>query len=250
MKNYLIFAGTVEGRELAEYIADKKSDTIATICTATEYGGELLPKSKNLNIISKRLNENDIENLIKNDNFDAVIDATHPYAVIVSENIKEACNNLNISYYRIVRSEQEYDEYKNVLHFSSIDEALAFLKSTEGNILLTTGSKELHKFCELENYKDRVYARIIPNPDMTKHCFDLGFQGRHLMCMQGPFSEEINIALIHQFDIKYMVTKSSGKAGGFTEKLNACLKTNTKLLVIDRPYLENGFTLNEILDII
>ncbi len=33
--------------------------------------------------------------------------------------------------------------------------------------------------------------------------------------MQGPFSREMNIALIHQFDIAWMVSKESGRAGGF-----------------------------------
>ena len=82
-KNLLIFAGTTEGRQLIEYLINY-TDIIITACTATEYGKILLPVSERLSIISRRLDENAIYELICTNSFDAVIDTTHPYAVLVT----------------------------------------------------------------------------------------------------------------------------------------------------------------------
>ena len=57
----------------------------------------------------------------------------------------------------------------------------------------------------------------------------LGFKGRNLIAMQGPFSAEMNVALLHQTKAKYFVTKESGKAGGFEEKKKAARETGAVL---------------------
>lgn len=247
MKHFLIFAGTTEGRKLAEFFLTK--GVTLTVCTATEYGKILLPEHSLLTTISKRLNENDMYELMEKNQFDGVFDCTHPYAVIVSENIKTAAKKANLDYYRILRPKEELEDEDNIVYVASMEEAVDYLSNTEGNILTTTGSKELSKMLSLPNYKERVYARILSNPEMVKDSFELGFQGKHLICMQGPFSEEMNTAMIHQFDISYVLTKNSGKVGGFIEKVNSAKETGTILVVIGRPTVEtDGYVLDEILD--
>ena len=73
----------------------------------------------------------------------------------------------------------------------------------------------------------------------------LGFEGKHLIAMQGPFSEEMNLALLHQTRARYFVTKESGKAGGFEEKLKAAKKAGAVLIVIGRPQ-ERGRSVQEV----
>ena len=70
---------------------------------------------------------------------------------------------------------------------------------------------------------------------------DLGFSGKHLIAMQGPFSREMNLALLHQTEAKYLVKKESGKNGGFAEKLEAAEQAGAVLLVIGRP-IEEGLS--------
>jgi precorrin-6x reductase len=65
--------------------------------------------------------------------------------------------------------------------------------------------------------------------------------------MQGPFSQEMNTATLRQINAKYMVTKDSGKVGGFTEKIAAAHEAGAQLLVISRPTQEEGETLEELL---
>lgn len=245
MKHYLIFAGTTEGRELVEFLISKK-DVEITACTATEYGKILLPCASNLTVLSKRLEFEDMVALMQDTCFDGVYDTTHPYAVLVSKNILAAAREANVPYFRIVRPEEELEEDGRIVYVNSMEDAVSYLSDTTGNILSTTGSKELPALCRLPDYRERVYARILSNPEMVSSSFQLGFQGKHLICMQGPFSEELNTALIHQFHISYVLTKNSGKLGGFLEKVNSARQTDTTLVVIGRPTKEEGYTLEEI----
>ena len=71
-----------------------------------------------------------------------------------------------------------------------VEAAAAWLSSVEGNILVTTGSKELAIYTRIRDYEQRVYARILPSAEAVAQCRSLGFEGRHIIAMQGPFSEE------------------------------------------------------------
>ena len=259
MRHYLIFAGTTEGREFIEFLIEnteniehiehKKKEVQITACTATEYGKILLPSAPNLTVISKRLDYEDMVSLMKNSSFHSVYDATHPYATLASENILAAAKQTKLPYFRILRPEENFEDDGTIVHVNSMEEAVSYLSKTTGNILCTTGSKELAALCKLPDYQTRVYARILPNPEMVSFSYQLGFQGKHLICMQGPFSEELNTALIHQFHISYLLTKSSGKPGGFLEKVNSARQTGITLVVIGRPTKESGYTLEEIKNI-
>ena len=63
--------------------------------------------------------------------------------------------------------------------------------------------------------------------------------------MQGPFSAEMNLALLHQTEARYFVTKESGKAGGFGEKLEAAKEAGAILVAVARPG-EDGESLESV----
>ena len=106
--------------------------------------------------------------------------------------------------------------------------AVEYLKQTEGNVLLTTGSKELKAFTALPDFEKRLYARVLSTPEVATMAASLGFVGKHLICMQGPFSKELNTAMLKQFDAAYLVTKDSGKVGGFEEKLLSATRSRSQ----------------------
>ena len=74
----------------------------------------------------------------------------------------------------------------------------------------------------------------------------LGFEGRRLIAMQGPFSFALNQAMMEQFHIRWLVTKDGGAAGGFDEKASAASAAGAQLVVIRRPP-EQGETASEVL---
>lgn len=243
MYKVLVFAGTIEGRKIASFLANKGVKVYA--CVATEYGEEVFEEAQGVTIFTGRLEEGEMEQLIKVKDVDLVIDATHPYAVVVSENIKKACEAISKPYKRLLRSSDMQKVTKECMIVSSIEEAVEVLKDTTGNVLLTTGSKELKKYTALKDFEKRLYPRFLPGAKAIEDCLALGYPLKNLICMQGPFSEELNIALLKQIKASYMVTKESGKAGGFEEKLRAAKAAGVTLIVIGRPTKEEGLSLDE-----
>ena len=70
-------------------------------------------------------------------------------------------------------------------------------------------------------------------------------RGKHLIGMQGPFSRELNAAMLRQYDCRYLVTKDTGKAGGFQDKIDAALECDAVPVIIGRPLKEEGMSVRE-----
>lgn len=245
MKRYLIFGGTSEGRTLAECLL--AHGVQVDICVATSYGEEVLAAHPQMMVHQGRLGIEEMETLLCSFAWEAVVDATHPYAVEVSKNIRTAAEHLGIKVLRLLRRE-ETETADFVTRVSSIEEAAEALNRTEGNILLTTGSKELPKYVSLIHDVSRIYARILPDGKTVDQCRELGLSGKQILCMQGPFSPELNAALMKQYGISYLVTKDTASAGGFPEKIHGAKLANAKVLVISRPEKETGYSLEELLE--
>ena len=101
MKNILLFAGTTEGRLLAEFLIHQPVRLHTAV--ATSYGASLLPSAPSMTVSSHRMNEAQMINFIQQQHFDLVLDATHPYASEASANISGACTRTQVPYLRILR---------------------------------------------------------------------------------------------------------------------------------------------------
>lgn len=239
MKQIIVFAGTTEGRLLSEWLSGEGLSVL--VCVATEYGSLLMKEGENLEVRKGRLSREEMVHLFGKEEPPLVLDATHPYAVEVSGNIRTACESAGCEYLRLIRSADPIHEQENdCVAVESVKEAADRLAETKGRILVTTGSKELHYFTEIPDYQERVYARVLATPEVVAHCKELGFLGQHLICMQGPFSREMNAAMLRQFDASWLVTKESGKEGGFSEKLAAAREAGARVVLVGRPLEEEG----------
>lgn len=89
---------------------------------------------------------------------------------------------------------------------------------------MTTGSKELSVYASSEKIKNRLYVRVLPGLESLHICMEQEISGKQIIALQGPFSEEMNTAILHQYQIQCMVTKKSGRAGGYEEKIKAAKK--------------------------
>ena len=139
MYKLCVFAGTTEGRELVEFLGTQAVSV--TACVATEYGETLLRPKEDLTIYAQRLSWEEMEALFSRENYDMVIDATHPYASVVTENIAAACETAGVRYQRLLRAGCGAGE--DAVFVPDIPAAVEFLNKTEAPILLTTGCKEL-----------------------------------------------------------------------------------------------------------
>jgi precorrin-6Y C5,15-methyltransferase (decarboxylating) len=237
----IVFAGTTEGYEVSRHLAQHKVPVYVSV--ATDYGKKSLTKSEFLHVEAARLDAGEMKALFERIQPELILDATHPYAAEVTKNIRLAAEQTGYPYVRILRKESASEG--EAVYVDSTEDAAEFLKGTTGNILLTTGSKELKKFTVLPDYQNRLFARVLSLPSVMNACAELGLEGRHLIGMQGPFSRELNTAMLRQYDCKYLVTKDSGTAGGFKEKLDAARECKAVSVVIGRPLKEEGLSLEE-----
>lgn len=241
MYKVLVFAGTTEGCEVSRFLSENQVPVMAFV--ATEYGSKSLTENKYLKVCAGRLDVEAMEAVFSKERPQMVLDATHPYAAEVTVNIKIACENTKTVYHRVLR--EAGDHADQAVYVESVKAAAEFLDNTQGNILLTTGSKELAGFTGMRDYQERLFARVLSLPSVMKACGELGFEGKHLIGMQGPFSKELNAAMLRQYDCKYLVTKDTGKAGGFQEKIDAAMECGAIPVIIGRPLKENGMSVKE-----
>ena len=240
MYKVIVFAGTTEGYEISCFLSENQLPVLA--CVATEYGSKSLQENSCLHVQAGRLDEQQMRDLFFREKPELVLDATHPYAAEVTQNIRKACEETGVSYTRILRTGSEQ---QNAVYVRDAKEAAEYLEGTEGNVLLTTGSKELAVFTSVSDYNKRLFARVLSLPSVIESCQALGFEGRNLIAMQGPFSKELNQAMLEQYQCRYLVTKDSGKAGGFLEKIQAAEALGVTAVIIGRPLAEEGLSLKE-----
>ena len=247
MKQVIVFAGTTEGRQLSAWLAAAGVETLCSV--ATEYGELLVEKQPHLSVHQGRLLPEEMEQLFAEEGKPLVLDVTHPYAVAVSANIKAACEKTGCEYLRLIRpslmNKNACKTAEEIVVVESVEAAVNFLKTTEGSIFVTTGSKELAKFTALPDYQNRVYARVLATPEVVTQCTEAGFTGPHLICMQGPFSKELNLAMLRSIGAAWMVTKEAGRAGGFEEKMTAAKEAGVKVVLIGRPREQAGLSIEE-----
>lgn len=238
-----VFAGTTEGRELVEFLAGQPVSV--TVCVATEYGETLLPSAANISVSSRRLPPEEISEMLTREKFDLVVDATHPYAARITESIWEQCRKTCTEYLRLLRSPGSGSE--TGVFVRDAEEAVRYLSDVEGNILLTTGSKDLSTFSGIRDFSQRVYARVLPMESSLKACQDAGLAPSHILAMQGPFSREMNLAMLRMISAGWLVTKDGGNPGGFAEKAAAAEEAGAKLVVIGRPPQREGMELGQVI---
>lgn len=254
MKKVLIYAGTTEGRELAQELARER--IYCDISVATEYGRQIMDEkiSPYICILQGRMTAEQMRLKCENERYLAVVDATHPFATEVSVNIRESLKGLDIPYFRLGREkipgeegerqagerqtgEQQAEEqnYMARKYFQNTAACVEALKKTEGKIFLTTGSKELSAFCREETIRKRLVVRVLPGMESLQECVRNGLEGRQIIAMQGPFSKEMNLAMIRQYQASVLVTKESGKTGGEDTKLAAAGEAQIPSYIILRP---------------
>ena len=223
----VVFSGTTEGRIFSRQLAQLGADVLVSV--ATPLGSEEQGSFAGITVHCGRLTPDEMAALVQS--ADLCIDATHPYAVDATCNIRTACRTAGVEYHRLLRAQSPLPAGSMV--FQSAAHVADFLVQTQGNVLLATGAKELAAFSRID--PARLFPRVLPTPEGIAACEAAHIPHRNIIAMQGPFSLALNVALMEQFHIRYLVTKDGGAAGGFAEKVQAAAKTGAQLVVLRRP---------------
>lgn len=227
-----VIGGTKDSRDFIESFPFKEK---LVVTTATEYGGKLLENIEDIKVFCKRLDLEEMNKFIEENSINKIIDLSHPYAEEVSRNAIECSRVKEIDYIRFERENLVSED--GVIEFSELEFMIKYLESLEGNILVTLGSNNLHKFENIKN-KSNIYFRILPKWEMIKKAEDLGVLPKNIIAMQGPFSKELNIAMMRQLNIKYIVSKKGGNTGGEREKIESAKDIGAISIMLSRPNVE------------
>jgi len=274
---FLVIAGTFYGRKLSEELCRAGAVVYATV--ATEYGRELMEASaggdlQNLTILQGRVDSGRMRELLARLRPDAVINAAHPYAVEAGRMGREACKAANIKYFRLLRESQPAESVtcatdaegavyaadaegavyaagtEGAVYVADMEEAVKFLKTVSGNIFSACGGKGISRLTAIDGYRERVFIRALPTQEFLNECKALGFASKNIICMQGPFSKELNVAMLRSTGAKWLLTKDSGSAGGFSEKLDAAFFLGVAPVIIGRPPQDEGLYYDELLEML
>ena len=151
--NIFIFGGTTEGRTLSHQLT--ALGHAVTVSVATAYGAETQGACPGVSVLCGRLTAQQMPPVLSGAQL--CIDATHPYAVQASENIRAACAACGVPYRRLLRPAGAQGGAEVVPGAAA---AAALLAKRGGKILLTTGAKELGAFAPLGG--ERLVARVLP----------------------------------------------------------------------------------------
>lgn len=229
-----ILGGTTEGRALL-------AQGLPCVYTAaTDYGAELAQAGPHADVRAGRLDLEAMVELIRGESIAAVLDATHPYAVEASRNAREAARRCDVPYVRVLRAATAAPDAVTV---ASVAAAAAYLADKPGNVLLTTGSKELEPFL-CPGLRERTFVRVLPTATVLQRMESLGIEANRIIAMQGPFGRELNVVLLQQTRSRYLVTKDGGQEGGMQEKLDAARAAGVQVVLITRPQ-EEGIALQD-----
>jgi precorrin-3B C17-methyltransferase len=229
-----LFSGTSDGNRIAAEALSRGYR--AKFFVASEFGKRVAAETLPCHLIhAGRLSQRDLLERYALEEPAVVLDATHPYAVEISRNLMELCREKGIPYARYERPD-EIIPGKGVHLVDDVTAAAECANRLGKRLLLTTGSKNVDPFIAL--FKGELFIRMLPDPDLIRQLLEKEVSPKNIIAMQGPFSLSLNKAMLADFKIDCLVTKSSGKEGGYPEKIKAAGEMGIPVVVIKRPRMD------------
>lgn len=226
----LLLGGTSESLAVADWLAMHQQPFILSV--TTDYGATLA--HQHAEHVSKAvLTPETFSTFFKTHNITLVLDATHPFARIISTTIIEAAATAGIAYLRFER-EDGLKASANLVLVDSLSQACDYLKQRVGTVYLSTGSKTAANYAEQLGV-ERLHVRVLPTTDVMALLTAVGFNSGQIDGIRGPFSVQLNAELFKRANAIAVVTKESGRRGGVQEKMAACEQLGIPCIVIRRP---------------
>ena len=226
----LLLGGTFDSTAILDVLDRLKIDVTSSV--VTDYGRHLASKYGQP-VIQGRLTAEDMVAFIKENDVDEIIDATHPFADIVSKEAIRAAEMAGVSYLRFER--QATLDLSGAIVVHSTQEAIdEIAKRGYKTVYLGTGSKTLPLFVK-GLPEQRIVVRVLPTSEVLLACEQLGLVADQIDAIKAPFSKECNKELLLRSGADVFVSKESGTVGGIREKIDGCQELGMDCIIISRP---------------
>lgn len=228
----LLLGGTSESLAVADCLVKNRLSFIVSV--VSDYGVELASAHAK-RVVKVTFTEANFTQFCLAHQVNFIIDATHPFARVISQLAINEAAKLGIPYLRFER-QNIYRADASLKMVDSLEEACRYLKHLEGVIYLSTGSKTAPDYAARLGVK-QLHIRALPTTRVMKKLTSAGFVAAQIDAIQGPFSTDLNVALFKHATAKVVVTKESGRQGGIQEKIAACQQLGIPCVIIRRPHL-------------
>lgn len=204
----------------------------------TEAARGLYPDSSYLDIWVGRLQAAALPDFLQAHHIVAILDASHPFAVEISQSAIAIATQLQLPYLRFERPPvvRPAGQAGQETVFSSFQALLATEVLLGQRTLLTVGYRPLQLFQPWQE-KATLFARILPSLTALQAAIAAGFTPDRLMALRPPVSALLEQALWHQWQISTVVAKASGQAGGEAVKRQVAAQMGLQFITIARPAL-------------
>lgn len=229
----LLLGGTTESLAVADFLNDRHQDYVLSVIS--DYGAHLAHQHA-ANVLETVFDEQSLTDYCRENKVTQIIDATHPFARVISALAIKQAARLKIPYLRYERPSQRLPTGVMV-GVNSLEEACDYLAKRLGTVYLSTGSKTAPDYAERLGVS-RLHVRVLPTVRVLEKLTAAGFVASQIDALQGPFSVATNVALFSHSGASVVVTKESGRQGGFQEKLRACEQLAIPCVVIRRPAMD------------
>jgi precorrin-6A/cobalt-precorrin-6A reductase len=235
-----LLGGTKDSINIIKHVKEKY-DAFVLTTTTTEYGARLAREGGSDETIAKPLPKDEIINILTENPFDVLIDATHPFASHITRTCIDVTNLLNLAYIRFERptTNLENIDTSHVHYVKSFDDAGKLIADefAQGNVLHFAGANTMESILKYVS-ADNFYPRILKVESSLEKCEKLNVSPDHIIPMKGAASKEENIELIEKYDACVMITKESGEIGGVVEKIQAANEKDIAVIMIQRPKID------------
>jgi precorrin-6A/cobalt-precorrin-6A reductase len=228
----LLLGGTSETAPIATALAEAGFPILVSTATDNELivGHHLGIKRR-----TGRMDHDEMATLIKKRSFQAIVDATHPFAETARATARRVAADMKLSYFTFIRAGMEYG-YEKITPVKNHSEAAAKAFGFRRPVFLTIGSRNLAPYLELSRKKGvKMLARVLPHHESMEVCHKAGFTEEEMITGRGPFSVDENLEIIRKFNIGTIVSKDSGREGGVPEKVESARIEGCNLVLIERP---------------
>lgn len=209
-----------------------------TVSVTTESARWLYPTAPALQVWVGRLTPAQLQEFLQYQQIVAVLDASHPYAVEISQSVIVAARERQIPYLRYERPGVKTQlNTPKVIQLDNFDTLLAGDYLSKSRVLLTVGYKPLQLFRPWQE-QSTLFARILPSAIALEAAKAANFTPERLICLRPPIHFDLERALWRQWEISLVVTKASGTPGGEDIKRNVAAELGVSLIVINRPPVE------------
>jgi len=230
----LVLAGTSEGRMTATRLGAAGIPAVAT--AVTEYGADLLRDAGVEDVLVGPLERERLSSLLTGNNIRALVDATHPYAVNITEMALELCKEKGVHYIRLERPASQIPDHPLVAKAYGLDDAVDKALSVGGVLFSTIGSRNLLRIVnKAQKRETKLIARVLPDPKVLTECSRMGLRPNQIIAAQGPFSKRLNMEFFRFYGAGAVITKESGDSGGVDTKVAAALELGIHVVIWMRP---------------